>query len=74
MDNFRLVGRHPESLASGVIVSPGDKVPLSNEDQEAPENARLIAEGRLRLINANRKKAKAVDQRVAAATDDGGND
>jgi hypothetical protein len=54
MDAFRLVGRHPESLASGVIVSPGEKVELKTDEQKDEHNKRLIEDGVLRPI----KKAK----------------
>lgn len=54
MDEFRHVGRHSEDLADGRVVSPGESVELSAEDQRDPHNKRLLDEGILDSTRAEK--------------------
>ena len=53
MKEFKLVGDHPEDLADGQMLAPGETAKLSKEDEEDPHNLRLIEEGKLIDVEAN---------------------
>ena len=42
---FKLVGDHPEDLADGRVLAPGEEADIKKEDLEDPHNQRLIEEG-----------------------------
>jgi hypothetical protein len=42
---YKMVGDHPEDLADGRVLGPGEVTELSDEDLEDPHNQRLIEEG-----------------------------
>lgn len=61
METFRWVGSsHPQSLASGRMLAPGETVELSAEEARDPQNAVLIEEGGLIPVKAP-KKQKGVE-------------
>lgn len=41
------VGNHPQDLASGQMLAPGETAELSDDEMRDPHNAALIAEGGL---------------------------
>lgn len=44
MTEHKLVGNHPEDLADGRVLGPGEVAELSKEDLKDPHNQRLIEE------------------------------
>jgi hypothetical protein len=52
------VSAHPEDLASGRSVAPGERFHLSADDQKEPANKRLIDEG-LILISTKKERGDA---------------
>jgi hypothetical protein len=50
--------RHPEELADGSQVEPGQVVTLTEEEQDEPQNKRLIEEGHLIHRDADTQKAE----------------
>jgi hypothetical protein len=56
--NARCVSAHPEDLASGRSVAPGERFHLSADDQKEPANKRLIDEG-LILISTKKERGDA---------------
>jgi hypothetical protein len=44
---YKMVGDHPEDLADGRVLGPGEVAELSEEDLEDPHNQRLVDEGLL---------------------------
>jgi hypothetical protein len=55
MGGYRCVSTHPEDLASGRFVAPGDQVPQGAIDPKNPHDARLIDEGLLIEIPAAKR-------------------
>lgn len=50
--DYKFIGNHPEDLADGRLLVPGEVVQLSPDELKEPHNARYIEEGL--LINAGK--------------------
>jgi len=55
---YKWVGDHPQDLASGLVLAPGETATLSKEDVEDYFNASLISDGGLILLEEKKKEAK----------------
>ena len=44
---YKWVGNHPQDLASGRVLAPGETAELSDEDAALPHNKSLIEDGQL---------------------------
>lgn len=62
-EKFRFIGDHPEDLASGQVLAPGQHVTLSKDEVADDHNARLIADGK--LIGVGEKSAKTAEKTAA---------
>jgi hypothetical protein len=54
---YKLVGDHPEDLADGRVLGPGEEADLDKEAVGDPHNQRLIEEGL--LIESEEEKPKS---------------
>jgi hypothetical protein len=54
MSGFTVASKHPEDLASGRTVAPGEKVPTGAVDLKDPHDKRLVDEGV--LVKAEKKE------------------
>ena len=54
MSGYTVASRHPEDLASGRTVAPGEKVPANAVDPKDDHDKRLIDEGI--LVQAKKKE------------------
>lgn len=50
--DYKWVGNHPQDLASGQVLAPGETAELSDDDVRLPHNASLIDEGGLIPVEA----------------------
>lgn len=67
MDRYKVTSRHPEDLADGRVVGPGEVVDGLKADD--PHNKRLLDEGKLvKLETKSKSPAKET------TTSEGGND
>jgi hypothetical protein len=57
-DTHRFVGQHPEDLANGRVLAPGEAVKLTDQDTQDDHNKRLIDEGRLIALDDGKSKSK----------------
>lgn len=56
---YKLVGlNHPQDLANGRMLAPGEVVKLSAVEEKEPHNAALIEEGILVEVPPEKKEAK----------------
>jgi hypothetical protein len=55
MDELKWVGSHPQDLASGQMLAPGETCELSAAEQREPHNAALIDGGGLIPVHAKKK-------------------
>lgn len=53
---YKWVGNHPQDLASGRVLAPGEKCELTPKEQEDPHNAALIESGGLITVHRHTKK------------------
>lgn len=56
MPKYKHVGSHPEDLASGRVVAPGELVDLKGDEVSDPHNKRLIDEEILVEAAAKKKE------------------
>jgi len=57
MTRYRFIGSHPESLASGRPIEPGEFVDLEDDDLEDPHNKMLLDDGHLITVEEEGKKS-----------------
>lgn len=55
---YKWVGDHPQDLASGLVLAPGETVELSDDDVHDPHNDGLIQNGGLIKVPSSEKKQK----------------
>jgi hypothetical protein len=55
--SYKLVGVHPEDLADGRMVEPGQMTALTSDQAADPHNKRLIDEGIFLLVDGPTKEA-----------------
>jgi hypothetical protein len=55
---YKWVGDHPQDLASGQVLAPGETATLTKEDVEDYFNASLISDGGLILLEEKKKEGK----------------
>jgi len=53
---YKWVGNHPQDLASGRVLAPGETCELSPAEAEDPHNAALIDSGALIGVHRRAKK------------------
>lgn len=63
MARYRVDSTHPEDLACGQVVAPGETT--SNVKQQDPHDKRLIEEGRLVALSEKRQPRKSKKEEVA---------
>lgn len=64
---YKWVGNHPQDLADGRMLAPGDTVKLSEEDVRLPHNESILADGLLIPTDeksAAKHEAQLADRRV----------
>lgn len=65
---YKWVGTHPQDLASGQVLAPGETAELSDEDVRHSHNESLIADGGLiPLDDQAEHEAKLAERRQARA-------
>ena len=69
MTEYRYVGRAPQDLSGGRILTMGEYVTLGKDEADDPHNARLIEEGKLMKVSPRAAEKAAAD--AAAATKSG---
>lgn len=55
METYKLVLTHPQDLASGRVLAPGETAELSASDERDPHNAALIEDGALIVVKKQKK-------------------
>lgn len=63
MARYRVDSTHPEDIACGQVVAPGEVT--SSVKQQDPHDRRLIEEGRLVALPENRQPRKTKKEEVA---------
>ena len=66
MAKYKFVGEHPEDLASGQLLEPGESVNLTNEEADDPHNQALMADGKLiGTGDASDKRVESAKEKAA---------
>ena len=64
---YKWVGDHPQDLASGQVLAPGETAELSDDDVRDPHNESLVAEGGLIPLDDEAvHEAKLAERRVSS--------
>lgn len=63
---YKWVGSHPQDLASGQMLAPGETAELSDEEVRDPHNETLIADGGLIPVDDKAQHEAKLAQRRAA--------
>lgn len=77
MAEYKWVGDHPQDLASGQVLAPGETAELSDEDVRLPHNESLIADGGLIPLDKEAEHEATLAERRAARRnkeEEGGSD